>query len=363
MKLTIEQNALAQVLTAVTGIIERRNTIPILSNVLVTAFAGQFEVRGTDLDIEMTSKVAADIEDEGRTTVSAGMLLDIVKRLDKGKIVNIKLDDQYLHVSSGRSRFKLQTLDADDFPIMADNEYDHSVDIEGRKLADMFDKTKFAMSNEETRYYLNGVYLHNDPETGNILSVATDGHRLAKYTMSVDAQVNNIIVPRKTVLEVTKLADIDDDVTIETSQHKVRFTGPGFVLTSKVIDGSFPDYTRVIPSGNHNEMTVSAKDFSGASGRVALVSDDRIRAVRLTVSDGLCALSVMGMTGEAKEDIEVQYDGPDFETGFNSKYLAEMMSQAEGGAVTMLFGDPGGPALVLMSDVPEFVGVVMPVRM
>lgn len=361
MKLTITQQDLLHVLTKAVGVVERRNTIPVLANVKLQADTA-LTVKASDMDIEVTATGQADVTTSGATTVNADTLTSIVKRLGKSAMVTLEQADNWLTVSSGRSNFKLATLPADTFPNMANSDYDHSGIIGSDTLAMMFNKTKFAMSTEETRYYLNGVYMHND-DAGDLITVATDGHRLAKMTSGVDLSVSSVIVPRKTVLELVKLLDDAEDVTVETSETKLRVSGDGFTITSKVVDGTFPPYERVIPTGNDKHMTVCAKEFSDASSRVSLVSDDRTKAVKLNVSDGVCVLSVRGQTGNAVDEVAVEYDSDPFEAGYNSKYLAEMMAQAEGGNVEMAFGSPmDHPALVKLSEVEGFVGVVMPMR-
>lgn len=361
MKLTITQPDLLAVLTKSVGVVERKNTIPVLSNVKLQA-ATALTVTASDMDIEVMATEQADVTAPGETTVNADTLTSIVKKLPKSSIVTLHDDGKHLTVSAGRSNFKLATLPADTFPEMADSAYDHSGTIEADTLAQMFNKTKFAMSTEETRYYLNGVYMHND-DAGDLITVATDGHRLAKMTSEVDLTVAPVIVPRKTVLELVKLLDDVDTVTVETSDTKLRIIGDGFTLTSKVVDGTYPQYERVIPTRNDKTMTVCAKEFSEASARVSLVSDDRTKAVKLNVSDGVCVLSVRGAHDNAVDEVAVEYDSEAFEAGYNSKYLAEMMAQAEGGNVEMVLGGAMDQALVRLTEVSGFVGVVMPMRL
>lgn len=361
MKFTIEQGDMAKALAGVIGVIDRKNTFPILSNVMICADNGEITIKGSDLDIEVTTHTAADITETGSTTVSAGLLSDIVKKLPKGKLIEIDLDDHLLRVSSGRSRFNLATLPVEDFPSMASDDYDTTAVIDAALIADIFGKTRFAMSSEETRYYLQGVYLHNDDE-GHLVAVSTDGHRLARYQVEDGPEVSGVIVPAKTVGEIIKLASIGGYITLKTSATKVQFSGDWFTLTSKVIDSTFPDYTRVIPQGNDKSMKVGAKVFSAASNLVATVSDDRVRAVKVALDTDQCKLSVSGSNSDAVDVIEVEYSGEPFNIAFNSKYMAEMMAQAEGGDVTVKFGGYGDPALVTMSEVPEFTGVVMPMR-
>ena len=282
--------------------------------------------------------------------------------MPKSSLVTLEYNGASLAISAGRSKFNLQTLPADEFPKLGNNEFDHTTTISADVFSTLLQKTKFAMSTEEARYYLNGVYLHND-DAGDLIAVATDGHRLAKMTHTGDVDVSGIIIPRKTVDRLAKmLEDVEGDVTLETSETKLRVTGDGFQIVSKVVDGTFPDYTRVIPQNLEHTMSVDAKEFSAASGSVAAVADNKSRAVRLVVSADTCALIGRGAVGDAESEVSVEYDGDPLEIGFNSAYLADMMSQAGGGVVRMMLGKPGDPALVRFDECSEFVGVVMPMR-
>ena len=361
MKLTIAQTNLATILTASVGIVEKRNTIPILGNVKLCA-SDVLTITASDLDIEAVNVTEADITTPGETTVAASTLLDIVKKLPKSSDVTLEHDGSYLHVKSGRSRFKLHTLPAEDFPHMANDEYQYTSHISAHDLAVMLGKVKFAMSSEELRFMLNGVYLHND-DAGDLIAVATDGHKFAMMRHECDVQVAGVILPRKTVVELRRVLDLHEgDVTLETSDTKARISGDGFCITTKVVDATFPDYRRVIPIGNDKSMTVDAREFKDASASVTVVSSERTKAVKMSLEDDVCKLSVRGDNGEAKSEIAVSYQGEPLNIGFNSKFLAEMMAQAEGGEVEMRFNGEMDAALVKMSEVPGFTGVVMPMR-
>ena len=258
MKLSIERATLLKALAQAQSVVERRNTIPILANVLIEAESAQVSFRATDLDIEVVDRAPAMVERAGSTTVSAVMLHEIVRKLPDGALVNLSEDAAAgrLTITAGRSTFNLATLPKEDFPVMATSEYASNFSAKAAELRRLFDKAKFAISTEETRYYLNGVYMHvSQGETGKVLRcVATDGHRLARIDAPLPEGADGmpgVIVPRKTVGELRKLLD-DDDATIavSVSETKVRFATPAITLTSKVIDGTFPDYTRVIPTGN-----------------------------------------------------------------------------------------------------------------
>ena len=335
MKLSIEQPQLIAALTQATGIVERKNTFPILGNVLLSASDGKVSIKASDLDIEITTSVQADIEDDGATTVSASMFSDIVKRLAKSALVYLSMEGNQLHIKSGKSEFNIATLDAVDFPVMASDVYENTATIASDEFSSLFSRTSFAVSTEETRYYLNGVYMHND-ESGNLVGVATDGHRLAKMELNRDATVSPMIVPRKTVAQIQKLP-VGVDVTIETSASKMRVTCGDLVIVSKVIDGTYPEYTRVIPTGNDRAVTVGAKEFNAAIGRVIPVSAERARGVKLAIETGKMTLSVKSSEGDAIDEIEVEYEGEPFEVGYNSKYLSEIAAQAEDGNLVMMF--------------------------
>lgn len=361
MKLTIEQPKLSQALVASGGVVENRNTIPILSHVMLTA-SSKLSITATDMDIEAVTECEANVSQPGSCAVPSKLLADIVKRVPKGALIELELTGNTLNIKAGRSEFTLNTLPVDTFPVMATDEYDNTGHISADILERMLSKVKFAMSNEEARYHLNGVYMHNN-DSGDLITVAIDGARLAKMETETDFTVSDVIIPRKTVLELIKLlADQDGPVKVETSASKMRVTGDGFRVVSKVVDGTFPEYTRVIPVGNTNVMQVMAKDFQVASTSVAAVSDARSNVVKLSVSGDSCELTGSGTLGAATSAVTVEYDGDPLDIGFNSQYLADMMAQAEGGVVSVHLGDAMNPALVKFDECPEFTGVVMPMR-
>ena len=291
MKVSIERAQLLKAMSRAQGVVERKNTIPILANVLLEAEGNEVSLRATDLDIEVIEKIPAMVEKAGAITVSAHMLHEIVRKLPDGAQPSLHADPASgrLDVVAGRSRFSLATLPREDFPVMASSEYQCSYAAPAPVLRRLFDKSKFAVSTEETRYYLNGVYLHIAEENGAkvLRAVATDGHRLARIDADLPAGADDapgVIVPRKTVGELRKLLDDDEtEIAVSVSETKIRFSVEGLVLTSKVIDGSFPDYTRVIPQGNPKRMEVDAADLAAAVDRVATVSQERTRAVKLAM--------------------------------------------------------------------------------
>ena len=371
MRLSIERGALLKVVAQAQSVVERRNTIPILSNVLIEAAEAEVTFRATDLDIEIIDRAPAMVERAGATTVAALTLHEIVRKLPDGAQVIISADPgtDRVSVEAGRSRFSLATMPKDDFPVMASTEFTSNFSAKAKDLRRLFDKAKFAISTEETRYYLNGVYMHvASGDDGPVLRcVATDGHRLARIEMPLPVgaeEMPGVIVPRKAVGELRKLLDDDDaDIAVSVSETKVRFATPDISLTSKVIDGTFPDYARVIPSGNTRKLEVDAEDFARAVDRVATVSSERSRAVKMSLDEDRLVLSVNAPdSGAAQEELAVAYSDDALEIGFNAKYLHEIASQVDRENAVFLFNTSGDPTLMREGGDPSAIYVVMPMR-
>ncbi len=371
MKITVERAELLKSLGHVHRVVERRNTIPILANVLIRAEKAKLAFKATDLDLEVTETIAAEVGPGGSTTVPAHMFYEIVRKLPEGAQIVLEAsgDRAVLAIRAGKSRFTLQTLPESDFPDLAAGDMTHSFKLSAADLKRLIDKTQFAISTEETRYYLNGIYLHaaGTAKAPTLRAVATDGHRLAQVELPLPegaAGMPGIIVPRKTVGEVQRLIeDPTGEVSIELSQGKIRFTIGDVVLTSKLIDGTFPDYSRVIPVGNDKELTVDKKEFEQAVDRVATVSSERGRAVKLSLSNGKLMLSVTNPdSGSATEEIEVEYGSDPLDIGFNSRYLLDIAAQIEGEAAVLKLADPGSPTLIQDRDAKGALYVLMPMR-
>ncbi len=371
MKVTIERAALLKSLGHVHRVVERRNTIPILANVLIRAEDARLSIRATDHDLEVTETVAAEIGPGGATTVPAHMFYDIVRKLPEGSqvVLDTAADRGSLGVRAGRSRFSLQTLPETDFPDLSAGGMTHRFTIPAKDLKRLIDKTQFAISTEETRYYLNGIYLHAAVADGRpvLRAVATDGHRLAQVDLDAPAGTDGmpgVIVPRKTVGEVQRLIeDPTVDVPVELSPTKIRFTIGDVVLTSNLIDGTFPDYARVIPVANDKQLTVDKPDFEAAVDRVSTVSSERGRAVKLSLSPGKLVLSVTNPdSGSATEEIEAEYDGEPIDIGFNSRYLLDIATQIDGDVAVLRLSDPGSPTLIRDRDMQSALYVLMPMR-
>jgi DNA polymerase-3 subunit beta len=371
MKLVIERSELLRALGHVTSVVERRTTIPILSNVLLRATGQALELKATDLEREVIEQVSADIAASGAVTVPAHMLHDIVRKLPDGTEVEIsrEAERERLTLAAGQSRFSLQTLPADDFPDLAAGEMTHTFSIEAAELKKLIDKTRFAISTEETRYYLNGIYLHTATrgKGATLRAVATDGHRLAQVDLERPKGAEGmagIIVPRKTVHELHRLIEgATTPVKVGVSAAKVRLEIGTITLTSKLIDGTFPDYGRVIPQGNDKAMKVSNAQFMGAVDRVSTIASERGRAVKLNISSDKLTLSVNNPEGgSATEELVVDYSSPPLEIGFNARYLLDISGQIEGDSLQLMLADPGSPTMVKDGGDDSALYVLMPMR-
>lgn len=360
MKISIEQPALASALAKVTGIIESKNTLPILSNILLTAEDGNLTIRATDLDIEVTTRVECTVDTPGSTTLDAKLLADGVKRLAKGSLVTIDATDVKCDVTSGRRKFSLGQLPATDFPNIASEDYEASFSLSADELGRLFSKTAFAMSSEETRYYLNGVYLH--PTEKGITAVSTDGHRLAKAWSEHDDDFSGVIVPRKAVAAVRGVFDIGD-VSISVSGGKIRFDAGDTVIVAKVVDGTFPDYTRIIPENMPNSFRVDAVAFASACAAVAIVCEDKkSRTVAMDIGASTVKLTVAGHVNDAEDLVDAYVSGEALRIGFSSKYLADAMAQAEGGDMNVEYKGALDPAIMRPTEDERMLIVVMPQR-
>jgi DNA polymerase-3 subunit beta len=371
MQLTIERTALLKALGHVQSVVERRNTIPILSNVLLSAGHDGVSFSATDLDMEILDEADAVVNGQGQITAPAHTLYEIVRKLPDGADVELRYsgDDPRLSVSAGRSRFALPVLPAGDFPVMSSESAGVRYTVMKEDLARLIDKTRFAISTEETRYYLNGLYLHTVVENGEarLRAVATDGHRLALAEMPApEGAVGGpgVIIPRKTVDQVRRLLDDGaGPVDIQVSAAKVRFEFGRASLTSKVIDGSFPDYVRVIPKDNDKLLSVDNGLFAAAVDRVATISAEKSRSVKLAVEPGRIVLTVRNMeAGQAVEEVEADYESEGFEIGFNARYLLDVAGQVKGENAHFRFADPASPTLVLDPVDPGVQYVLMPLR-
>lgn len=348
MTLTIQRTDLVRALTHATKAVESRNTIPILANVLLSADGGQLTVTATDLDVQVSSSAPA--EGTLETTVDAKRLADIARRLS-GDVVTLSLKDDKLTVKSGRSRFVLPTLPVSDFPRLDADDLGAPFQLD---FAELVAPVKFAISSEATRYYLCGVHLHNTAE-GGIRAVATDGHRLAHNTAVGAPTIPAVIIPAKTVgIVPAGLVDVS------LSQNKVRFATADTIIVSKLIDGSYPDYQRVIPANNTNVATVDRKELASAVARATAVASERGRGAKFTIAGDNIAIDMKADDGTAHEDVEASYSGEPIEIGFNTAYVNDVLASVPGESVRISLADSSTPA-IFQGD-GEWLGLVMPVR-
>ncbi|MSO89004.1 MAG: DNA polymerase III subunit beta [Rhodospirillaceae bacterium] len=370
MKFTIERNSLLRALGHAQSVVERRNTIPILSNVLIEAQAERVSLTATDMDIALVETVSSNVARQGALTMPAHTLYDIIRKLPEGAEVVVDGGDKgQVGLRAGRSKFTLACLPAEDFPKLAGGEMPATFRLEAGDLRGLVDRTRFAISTEETRYYLNGIYLHAAQSDGVkvLRAVATDGHRLARVEIPLPSgaeTIPGVIIPRKTVSELRRLVDeAGGTLQVALSETRIRFAFEDVVLTSKLIDGTFPDYERVIPTTNDKVMEVNCKDFTAAVDRVATVSTEKSRAVKLTVSRGSLVVSATSPeTGNASEEIEVRYDAPPIEIGFNSRYLLDITQQIDGDGARFIMADAGSPTLIRDVADASALYVLMPLR-
>jgi len=369
MKATIERATLLKSLGHVQSVVERRNTIPILSNVMIEAQGeGAIRLMATDLDLQINETVAANVTQPGATTVSAHTLFDIARKLPEGSQVELTAADGKMQVVAGRARFNLSTLPRDDFPVIAEGELPTRFELPAATLRQIIDKTRFAISTEETRYYLNGIYLHVTDEAQPLLkAAATDGHRLARVTVPRPGGAEGmpgIIVPRKCVAELRKLLDeADGNVQVSLSESKIRFGLGNAILTSKLIDGTFPDYSRVIPTANDKLLRIDPRSFEEGVDRVATIASEKTRAVKMALDRDRVTLSVTSPeNGTAAEEVPGDYGADTLEIGFNARYLLDILGQIEGDTVEVHLADAAAPTLLRENDKASALYVLMPMR-
>ncbi len=369
LEFIIDKSQFLKALGHVQSVVERRNAIAILSNVKIEAFAGEISLTATDMDIAVTEKIDSEIAQEGALTVSAHTLYEIIRKLPDGSQVSIKGDASntgHLEIKSGSCNFSLSCLPVADFPVMGSGDMPFEFSLTGAELVALIEKPRFAVSTEETRYYLNGIYIHAT-ENNMLCAVATDGHRLAKVEIEAPegaSKIPGVIIPRKTVDALKKMADeAQDNIKISLSDTKICVTSNKTVLLSKLIDGTFPDYTRVIPKNNDKSLIVDSAIFTKAVDRVSTISSDKTKAVKAIVSQGKITLTATNDdNGTACEEIEANYNSDTVEIGFNSRYILDMMNAIEGDEAEFVFADGSAPVLVKDSGDASSLYVIMPMR-
>ncbi|PBN41801.1 DNA polymerase III subunit beta [Sphingobium sp. D43FB] len=369
MKATIERATLLKSLSHVQSVVERRNTIPILSNVLIEASAdGAIKLMATDLDLQIVDSIAAQVEQPGATTISAHTLFDIARKLPEGSQVSLQAAEGKMLIQAGRARFNLSTLPRDDFPVIAEGELPTSFELPAETLKQIIDKTRFAISTEETRYYLNGIYFHVADDGQPVLrAAATDGHRLARITVPRPDGADGmpgIIIPRKCIAELRKLLDeVDGSIQIALSASKIRFGLGSAILTSKLIDGTFPDYSRVIPTANDKLLKIDPRGFEEGVDRVATIATEKTRAVKMSLDRDKITLSVTSPeNGTAAEEVPGAFQGEGFDIGFNARYLLDILGQINSDLVELHLADAAAPTLIRENDASPALYVLMPMR-
>ncbi len=365
MKFSAAREVLLKPLQAVIGVVERRQTMPILSNVLIIARDGQLSVTATDLEVELVAQAEIDVENGGEITVSGRKLLDICKALPEGSDIHISLSGEKLSIRAGRSKFNLATLPAAEFPVVEDIKAGQTISVSQEALGHLIEKTHFSMAQQDVRYYLNGMLLETSGR--HLRAVATDGHRLALCQVELDGadlEEQQVIVPRKGVLELQRLMSGEGDLNIELGSNHIRIQLEGIRFTSKLIDGKFPEYDRVIPKASTNELKANRSDFRDALQRTAILSNEKYRGIRLVIRDsGVILQAHNPEQEEAEEELEVDYSGEDIEIGFNVNYLLDALGAVEGDVVTLSVQDSNSSCLIRQPGNEDSTFVVMPMRL
>ncbi|WP_417660782.1 DNA polymerase III subunit beta [Pseudomonas sp.] len=367
MHFTIQREALLKPLQLVTGVVERRQTLPVLSNVLLVVEGQQLSLTGTDLEVELVGRVTLeDAAEPGEITVPARKLMDICKSLPSDALIDIRVDEQKLLVKAGRSRFSLSTLPANDFPTVEEGPGSLTFDLVQSKLRRLIERTSFAMAQQDVRYYLNGMLL--EVQTGILRAVATDGHRLAMCSMQAEienVERHQVIVPRKGILELARLlTEQDGVVSIVLGQHHIRATTGEFTFTSKLVDGKFPDYERVLPRGGDKIVIADRQGLREAFSRTAILSNEKYRGIRLQLESGLLKIQANNPEQEeAEEETAVDYNGSALEIGFNVSYLLDVLGVMTTDQVRLILSDSNSSALVQEADNDDSAYVVMPMRL
>ena len=367
MHFVISREALLKPLQMVSGVVERRQTLPVLSNVLMVLDGSELSLTGTDLDVELIGRVPVDQAHEaGAVTVPARKLLDICKSLADDANVEFSLSDNKLTLKSGRSRYTLTTLPASEFPSVDEEPDTFSLSISQAKLHELLESTSFAMAQQDVRYYLNGMLFEVAPDFLRV--VATDGHRLAMETLNMDNPINDVqqlILPRKGILELSRLlGDEQGEITLTFGQNHIRAKVPAVTFTSKLVDGKFPDYNRVLPKGGNKVLIGECQELRQAFSRAAILSNEKYRGVRVMLSNGeLKILANNPEQEEAEEVVSVEYEGDSLEIGFNVSYLIDVLSTLSSKKARITLSDPNSSALIEAEEGSDALYVVMPMRL
>ena len=374
MEFKINSTDLLKALSHIHGIVEVRHTLPILSNIILEAKDDKLILSSTNLDIYCSDKIKAEVLQSGEVSVSAVTFFEIIKRLPSGSEVLMIMEEgeNEIRLTCGRSKFNLSTLKTDDFPIISDSDLSTNFVLSADELIRIIDKTKFAVSNEETRYYLNGIFLHKAERNSIqfLRAVATDGHRLAQYDIPLPQgaeDITGIIIPKKTIYELRKvLDDANGDVSVSLNENKIKFSFNDLKVVSKVIDGTFPDYTKVIPQKNDKNFKTNNSDLKNAIDRVSAVAaneESKSKAIKFCIDNNSLSLSVESQSkGSANEMIDVNYSGDKVDIGFNSKYIIDICNEVDGDEISISLSDSISPAIILDKTDENLFFVLMPMR-
>ncbi len=370
MKFQIPKIRIFKCISHLQGIVDKKNSLPILSNILIEAKNNSLTLSSTDMDISIIEKLDCNVLEEGATTINSQIFYDIVRKLDdKSELEVISNDGNLLTLRASGSRFSLACLPKEDFPIIEQNNEGNSIKINSQILFKLIDKTKFAISNEETRYFLNGLYfnLHSESEKTLLTLVGTDGHRLAKFSHQIEDKVENVsgvIIPKKTIYELSKLlSDLDQDIEILISSNKIIFFVENLIFISKLIDGNFPDYKRVIPENNNNILEVNRERLLAAVDRVSTIANEKSPVIKFKLLKDIVNLNTANNENStATEDLNLSYDGDEFEIGFNSKYIMDIVNNLEDETISLYLKDSSSPIIAKEESQSKLVYVLMPMR-
>ncbi len=370
MKFKIKKNVIFKIVSHLQGIVDKKNSLPILSNILIEANNNFLTLSSTDMDISIVEKITCDVLEEGSTTINSQIFYDIIRKLDdECEIEVIANDGKLLTLRANGSRFSLASLPKEDFPIIEKHNEGKNIKINSQILYKLIDKTKFAISNEETRYFLNGLYfnIHSDDNKSILTLVGTDGHRLAKFSHEIEQNIDQIlgvIIPKKTIYELSKLlSEINEDIDIIIDSNKVVFLINNLVFISKLIDGSFPDYKRVIPSDNKNIIEINRENLLSAVDRVSTIANEKSPVIKFKLLRNIINLNTINTENStATEDLKLNYSGDEFEIGFNSKYIMDMVNNLQDEIITIKLNDSSSPITAEEKSNPDLVYVLMPMR-
>ena len=370
MKFKISRTDFFKTLSHLQGIVDKKNVLPILSNILIEAKNNKLILSSTDMDISIIEKINCNVMEDGATTINSQILYDIVRKIDdNSEIEIISNNGKLLTLRSEGSRFSLACLPKEDYPIIEKDNSGSDIVLNSKIIFKLIDKTKFAISNEETRYFLNGLYFNvTNEENKNVVTiVGTDGHRLAKFSHKIDEQINEIsgvIIPKKTIYELSKLlSEIDCDVKISISSNKIVFIIGDIVFISKLIDGSFPDYKRVIPNNNTNILKINRNKLLAAVDRVSTIANEKSPVIKFKLLHNILNLNTINNeSSTASEDLKINYDGDEIEIGFNSKYIMDIVNNLEDEEISINLKDNTSPIIALENSNSNLVYVLMPMR-